>query len=394
MDLTDISITTIQACVLLGTISYSESQMETEALYYTIANRLSFILDLSHRPVANCVERQVNLRSKDGHIALNSLTSVVYWSLSMIDIWNSAGLQLPRQLSRSDDIPLPIEESIFLRPSRNSSYPDSASSSILAEMVHLAHIWAEIHDLNKAIVSGSMQPECLSRAVDGLSKQLKSWSASLQPHLKATKENLEHYASLGLGSSLAALHLGFHYYNVVLYYQFLAEDAYDSAVAATTYSESCKSHATHFCNLLYICNNISGCECLYIMVGHMLVVTSTVYIHTLLFSPVEEQTRTARRRLEQNFQILTQLQCYWIKLDDSLSRLKAFHEACMSSIETSFFMDRWMLSFILEHGTQVYERIGRDGSSSARQSIASPEGTSPNLTLQDWYSKTFNFEQD
>lgn len=393
LDMTDISITTIQACVLLGTISYSESKMETEALYYAVANRLAFILDLSHRPVADCVERQVNLRSKHVVLICPCLTSIVYWTLYMIDIWNSTGLQLPRQMYRSDHIPLPIEESVFLQLSKDSDNLDLARSSIWAEMVHLAHIWAEIHDLNKAIVGGSMQPEYLSRTVDGLSNQLNNWSTSLQPHLKATKENLEKYASIGLGSALAALHLGFHYYNVVLFYQFLAEDAHDSSISAISYSENCEAHATHFCNLLDTCNSIPGCECLYIMVGHMLVVTSTVYIHTLLFNSVEEQIRKARRRLEQNFQILTQLQSYWIKLDDTLSRLKAFHDACMTSIETSFFMDRWMLSFILEHGTQVHERFRRSNSPATSHSIATSESASPDLTLQDWYSQTFSSEK-
>lgn len=307
----------------------------------------------------------------------------------MIDIWSSTGLQLPRQMYRSEHITLPIEESLFLRLPMNSSSSNPACSSIWAEMVHLSHIWAEIHDLNKATVCGSMAPESLGQAVEVLSNKLNNWSASLQPHLQATKENLERYASLGLGSALAALHLGFHYYNEVLFYQFLAEDAHHSSVSAILYSENCKAHATDFCDLLYTCNMIPGCECFYIMVGHMLVVTSTVYIHTLLFSAVKEQITTARNRLEQNFEILKQLQSYWIKLDDSLSRLKAFHNACTTSVESSFCMDRWMLSFLLEHGTQVYEKFGHDGSALTSHSLASSKSPSPDLSLQDWYYQTF-----
>lgn len=307
----------------------------------------------------------------------------------MIDIWSSTGLQLPRQMYLLDHVARPIEESIFIRLSTDSGSSHTACTSIWSEMVHLSHVWAQIHELNKATVDGSMRPESLSKAVKGLSDQLNNWSSSLQPHLRATKENLERYASLGLGSALAALHLGFHYYNEVLFYQFLAEDARHSSVSATFYSENCKAHATQFCNLLYTCNTIPGCECLYIMVGHMLVVTSTVYIHMLLFSAAEEQVATARKRLEQNFEILTQLQSYWVKLDESLSRLKAFHNACTTSAESSFCMDRWMLSFILEHGTQVYEKFVHDGSSSMGQSLASPKSPSPDLSLQDWYFQTF-----
>jgi hypothetical protein len=74
LDMTEISVTTIQACVLLGTISFSESKSEAEALYYAVANRLAFILDLLHRPVAEEIERQVNLRSKYNHRDLFLLT--------------------------------------------------------------------------------------------------------------------------------------------------------------------------------------------------------------------------------------------------------------------------------------------------------------------------------
>jgi hypothetical protein len=293
-------------------------------------------------------------------------------------------------MHRSDHVALPMGESLFSGLSTGFSSLSPSSSSIWAEMVHLSHIWAEIHDLNKATVGVSMEPEPLRHAVEILSNKLNNWSASLQPHLKATKENLERYSSLGLGSSLAALHLGFHYYNEVLFYQFLAENAHQVSESVTLYRENCKAHAGQFCDLLYTCNMVPGCECFYIMVGHMLVVTSTVYIHTLLFSTVEEQVILARKRLEQNFEILTQLQSYWVELDDSLSRLKAFHNACISSVESSFYMDRWMLSFILEHGTKVYERFEYDGSSSSvRHSTTSSKSSSPNLTLQDWYTRTF-----
>jgi hypothetical protein len=80
--MTEISVTTIQACVLLGTISFSESNTEGEALYYAVANRLVVIMDLLHRPVADEIERQVNLRSKYYHPNLSCEPNV----LSILDI--------------------------------------------------------------------------------------------------------------------------------------------------------------------------------------------------------------------------------------------------------------------------------------------------------------------
>jgi hypothetical protein len=62
LDLTDISLKTIQACVLLGTVCFSESQTKTEALYYSMAIRLALMLDLPRRRFSDEIERQVNLR--------------------------------------------------------------------------------------------------------------------------------------------------------------------------------------------------------------------------------------------------------------------------------------------------------------------------------------------
>jgi hypothetical protein len=120
------------------------------------------------------------------------------------------------------------------------------------------------------------------------------------------------------------------------------------------------------------------------MVGHMLVVTSTVYIHMLLFSEDDEaKTRLARQRLAQNFEILTELQTFWVTLDVALSRLQVFHNACRRSIDESFRMDRWMLAFILEHGSSIVERPidGFEGGEG--------EGDSPG-TLRNWFLRTFD----
>lgn len=85
----------------------------------------------------------------------------------------------------------------------------------------------------------------------------------------------------------------------------------------------------------------------YAVVGHIIVIASTVQIHTLLFSEPTEQISAARRRLERNFEILSQLRTYWPTLDICFTRLEAFHKACRSSIYESFRLDQWVLRFCL-----------------------------------------------
>jgi hypothetical protein len=394
LNMHDISVTTIQASILLGTIAYAESGMESEALYYSIAVRLALLLDLPNHPTNDEIERQLNLR--------------IWWTIYMIDIWSSTGLRLPRQFGYSANVPLPIEEVGFIELPAVPRSPSVAS--IWGEMAHLAHIWAEIHELNKASVAGEGTPEILNSSVATLSAKLLDWAALLPQHLICTRQNLTRYASFGFGSAFAALHLGFHYYNVVLFYQFLSPAARHPSISTAHFSNSCKEHARKFCDLLYLCHTLEGCAPLYVMVGHMLVVTSTVYMHSLLFSSSEDEISTARARLERNFEILTRLQSYWVELDVSLGRLKAFHNACRISSEQSFRMDRWMLTFLLEHGTPVAEKfviqespqVGSDPNSASFGEQPTPaevtQGTlqalsastgSPILTLQDWYHQTF-----
>jgi hypothetical protein len=111
----------------------------------------------------------------------------------------------------------------------------------------------------------------------------------------------------------------------------------------------------------------------------MLGVNSTIYIHVLLFSEDQEQVKMVRYRLARNFGILTELlQAFWAALDVALSRLQTFHNACIQLIERSFCMDRWLLKFILEHGSSITERplpsaISDEGQSAAAITSASAD---------------------
>lgn len=380
------------------------------------------------------------------------LTAIpVWWTLYMIDIWCSTGLHLPRQAPSVHPVDLPASETVFLAL-QPRTLSEASASGIWAEMVNLAHIWVEIFSLNQSVIRESLSdknPAGLEEAVETLLRRLELWSASLPLHLRKTRANLEYWGSVGLGSAFAALHLGYHYYTEVLCYQFLAEESerdersqfceyrqrsepYERSEygergepddhgpehlqhnrqgweysehrehrprsrprprpsTSKDYAEKCKEHAKHFCDLLYTCQETPNCECLYIMVGHMLVVTSTIYIHTLVFSARDDEIAVARMRLERNFRTLMHLQSFWVKLDVSLSRLRAFHNACKVSAEHSFGMDKWMLCFLHEHGVSVPERYADTNPMFPPTSMRErTRSASAELTLQDWYSQTFS----
>lgn len=304
----------------------------------------------------------------------------------MIDIWSSAGLKLSRQLNYRHDVELPVEESQFLNLSTLDAFRTERTlpRGIWGEMARLTSIWAEIQDLNTTSVENCMAPMVLMPEIETLAQKLNQWRIDLPPYLEETRENLHRYAQIGQGTSFAALHLGFHYYHEVLFYQFMAEGYQNPSRVADSYANQCTYHAQAFCDLLYMAEQSDNCKCLYAMVGHMLVVTSTVYMHMLFFGQeTNGKTQAMRKRLEHNFEILTELQTHWVMLDTTLARLKVFHNACLYSIEHSFAMDRWMLRFILEHGSSMPEKFASlpDGSTQAMR---------PSGSLQDWYSETLS----
>lgn len=62
LDWNDISLTTIQACVLLGAIAITDGKAASENIHYAVACRMAQLLDLPRREARSMVEREVNLR--------------------------------------------------------------------------------------------------------------------------------------------------------------------------------------------------------------------------------------------------------------------------------------------------------------------------------------------
>lgn len=348
LDLRDISLVTIQACVLLGAYVITEGEALAESLYYSVACRLAMALDLPNMPVGTRLEQETNIR--------------VWWTLCMIDVWSSNGVRLPRSILPREDVPLPMEEIVFLEMRReNYDLPSptmmqESAASLLTQMVKLNAILIEIGELNRIAAASSSFSFEFNASVDHLTNKLDAWYANLPEQLRDTPQNLLHYANLGLGYFFVAVYLGYYHYGQLLYYQYLHEDSYDEASHAGYYAAKCKAHSTALCEILYRAYSTPGCEVYYTMVGHVLVIASTVQLHILLFSSNEPQIMAARSRLERNFEILTRLQTFWPTLDVSFTKFREFHRACQKSNESSFRMDRWMLQFLFEFAKPIGEK--------------------------------------
>lgn len=278
----------------------------------------------------------------------------------MIDVWSSAAVRLQKQMPSLDDVPLPIDEDVFLglRPGDliPHNFQSPSSSSLLLQMIKLNRILVEVNEVNQRTVAGQTVSVILEDVVMELSSKLDEWHASLPPFMHDTPANIQRYAAQGLGRIFVAVYLGYYHFGQLLFYQFLHGDCHDTVPSAQFFANKCKAHAESLCEIVYAAHDIPGCEVQYTMVGHILVVASTVQIHTLLFSDSEEQISAARRRLERNFEILSQLRVYWPTLDISFTRLRAFHQACRESMDEPFRLDQWMLRFLYEFAEPVGDK--------------------------------------
>ena len=278
----------------------------------------------------------------------------------MIDVWSSAGVRLPRSIPSLGDMPMPIDETTFLELSGEGRSDISlgyrSEHSLLSQMIKLNSILVDINAMNEQATTAPMNDYHNYEQIEAISFKLDSWLNDLPDELQDTENNLADFAGRGLGHMFIAVYLGYHNYGQMLFYQFLHTNCHDDREHIHAYANRCKAHATALCQTVYRSYATPGCEVTYTMVGHILVIASSIQLHTLLFDSDEAQIRADRQMLERNFEILTYLQGFWPSLDVCFSRFREFHKTCQSSREASFRMDRWMLRFLLEFAKPVDEK--------------------------------------
>lgn len=272
-----------------------------------MANGIMQILELAE-PIDSC--RSVVLKEERRRI---------WWTLYMADHWCSSGLGLPRQLSYLDRVELPMAEDVF-----HALEPDQDGMSVAtvwmpgfwAHMITLVHIFGPIVDLNRRCASLVATPDDRDRTVASLALQLQQWEEMLPLNARYSTENLLEHKLRGLGGPFVALHLGFHHYATLLYFQFL------SSPDDCSYRQRCKYHARAYSGLLKKARETGSCEAIYPTVGHMTTVSSSTLLYILLFGKNDELV-DARAGLNTNFEPLIELKDYWPRLTSWVSLLPA-----------------------------------------------------------------------
>ncbi|KAK2812625.1 hypothetical protein FQN50_001271 [Emmonsiellopsis sp. PD_5] len=296
-DLESISLENIQACILAANLCAADTNPSSEALFFPITMSQIMRLD-STEPADNTVVREVKRR--------------VWWTLFMADRWHSSGLGLPFQIKTfPGQTDLPMDESIFHRlPADQDGFLDVPwKPGLWAHMITLVKIFAPIQDLNYRIVKEDLDDITAERCTMDLAHQLHVWEEILPADAQSNEENLREHQRKGTGGPFVALHLGFHHYSTLLFFQYL--DTRRSPTAATrSYAERCKYHASSYSALLKSARSMENCDAVYLTVGHMAIVSSSVLVHTLLFGG-EDEVPDARNSLNANFEALLELEQLW-----------------------------------------------------------------------------------
>ncbi|GAB1740469.1 hypothetical protein NU219Hw_g5573t1 [Hortaea werneckii] len=234
----------------------------------------------------------------------------------MADNWCSHGLGLPRQLTgRQPRAGLPMDERLFqkLCATAGSSLSADPTEGLWAYKIKLVNILGPIHDLNRRLVEEHLDDETINATVDSLTRRLDAWADALPAHMQMNDKTLESFIQDGYGGPFVALHLGYHHYATLLYFQYLDSQKPKSASTEVNV-EKCKRHASMYSKLLARSRSKSGCEVVYATVGQMTVVSSSVLLHTLLLGTSDE-VADVRQDLTANFAALIELRELWPGLD-------------------------------------------------------------------------------
>ena len=114
-----------------------------------------------------------------------------------------------------EDLPLPIDEMSFLQWHPGDMAPnhrDDCFSSLLAQMITLNRILSQINDAIAETAAGTTITLVVEQTVQDLSQKMDDWYTALPDYMHDTPENIQRYASQGLGRIFVAVYLGYYYF--------------------------------------------------------------------------------------------------------------------------------------------------------------------------------------
>lgn len=247
-----------------------------------------------------------------------------------------------------------------------------------AQMAHTLNIFTKINTLLRRL-SQELIPfhqYCEEAAI--LEHDLDRWAEGLPSTLVYNYANFMHMIGKKLGQIFLSMHIGYYHFRQMLFFPFLDSRLTQSATCSR--AAKCKESATIVSNILRYSETTPGCKMIYFIYGHIAVISSSVQLHTLLFSDDQPERSLARDGLVSNFQYLMSLKLFWRVVDHhvciilspplsiansvilQVAHLRIFQNSCKDSLLNPFALDSWMARFLTEHTSALSQRLMNDTS--------------------------------
>lgn len=244
----------------------------------------------------------------------HELRTRIWWALFAADNWCSFSLGVARQLKYWTRPSLVLMDDCSFdklspdEPRRAAAAGDKPG--LWFYMATLTEVFAPIQELNRrATKDADLDPAQIEQDTSDLAQRLQSWEQDLPQDVQLTERNLAMHGEKGTGGAFLGLHLGFHHYSTLLFYQYVNNRPI-ATERARRFAERGKYHALSYSRWLAYGRQQPGCEAIYPTVAHMATVSSSVLLQMLLFGDEDELPQT-RQCLEANFEALLELEKYW-----------------------------------------------------------------------------------
>ncbi|KAH8692576.1 hypothetical protein BGW36DRAFT_436274 [Talaromyces proteolyticus] len=362
IDIERVCLENIQTCILVANLCVAHANPSSEFLFFRTAIAMVQLM----QPFTGHV---------NGKAVINEIWVRIWWSLFAADNWCSSSLGLQRQMK---DWPrparLPMDECRFaeMAPDQplHEPYLD-LDLGLWAYMATLIELFGPIQEFNWRAVNGEvLLQDQLEQDTDRLAQRLDDWQDRLPRHVQLTESNLIEHSKRGTGGIFMGLHLGFHHYATLLYYQYL-DTRFTLTTRTRRFAARCKYHALGYSMLLANGRQLPGCEAVYPTVGHMAIVSSSVLLHTLLFG-TEDDLPQSRHCLEVNFEALLELERFWPSVKAMINRLLNFQNTCLlfSYRHHTHRLDRWMVRFLFEYALPLNDKAANPHSAAEMEIIS------------------------
>lgn len=348
------SLETVQASIILGNYLGGEGDNRGKHIYIGIARIHAESIRLSEVPVHSTIAVKEEYRR-------------TWLAVCIADRWSSADIGIQYALAGRKLSNFPAIDDVSFHLSSEELLIETEvldwEHSMWVQMAGTFTIFSSINDVLRNLSHSSLSFTDYRHKVPILEKELYEWEHGLPQKLVYSIDNLNYFIDKGLGRTFLAMHIGLHHFRQILFYPFLDPRFYESTnksredrLAFDESAQTCKESARMVSEIAKIGFNSRGCELRYFLHGHIVVISSCIHLHTLLFNEDSNEVATARELLVSNFQLLMRMKLHWRVVDSSLARLRSFQNDCRISRSRPFVLDNWMLRFLMEHTTVLADR--------------------------------------